>query len=211
MAKFSRASSSSSTTLTSALSLEMEFLVAEDLDFVQVEEQGLSHWEFVNVSDADDSEKENAERVESEEDKEERIGDGFGSLGFEKDETMATTTTTTTTHHVDLDDDHHHHHHHGHGHGHDYDVGLKFQGGNRSYGYGYDDEEENDRDEDDGEDDFDDELVPWDVSGKFGRQRMRKLGKRAFPKMYNSKRSPYLFVRPGCVRGKHGMGMKHNC
>ncbi|KAK7849796.1 hypothetical protein CFP56_002284 [Quercus suber] len=138
MAKFSRASSSSS---TSTLSMEMEFLVAEDLDFVQVEEQGLSHWEFVNVSDADDSEKENSERVESEEDKDERIGDGFGSLG----------------------------------------------------------------------DDFDDELVPWDVSGKFGRQRMRKIGKRAFPKMYNSKRSPYLFVRPGCVRGKHGMGMKHNC
>ncbi|KAM4099066.1 hypothetical protein ACJW30_07G126800 [Castanea mollissima] len=189
MAKFSRASSSSSSsssssTSTSALSMEMEFLVAEDLDFVQVEEQGLSHWEFVNVSDADDSEKENSERVESEEDKEERIGDGFGSLGFEKDETMV----TTTTHHVDLDDDDDDDHHHGH----DYD-------------------EENDGDEDDGEDDFDDELVPWDVSGKFGRQRMRKLGKRAFPKMYNSKRSPYLFVRPGCVRGKHGMGMKHNC
>ncbi|KAK9987978.1 hypothetical protein SO802_028217 [Lithocarpus litseifolius] len=201
MAKISRASSSSSTS-TSTLSMEMGFLVAEDLDFVQVEEQGLSHWEFVNVSDADDSEKENSEKVESEEDKYERIGDGFGSLGFEKDETMV---TTSTTHHVDLDDDHRH--------GHDYDVGLKFQGGNRSYGYGYgyDDEEENDDDEDDGEDDFDDELVPWDVSGKFGRQRMRKLGKRAFPKMYNSKRSPYLFVRPGCVRGKHGMGMKHNC
>uniref|UniRef100_A0A803Q9R6 Uncharacterized protein n=1 Tax=Cannabis sativa TaxID=3483 RepID=A0A803Q9R6_CANSA len=40
------------------------------------------------------------------------------------------------------------------------------------------------------------------VSDKFGgRERMRKLGKRGFPKMFNSKKSPYLFVRPGVVRG----------
>ena len=68
-------------------------------------------------------------------------------------------------------------------------------------------------DNDDGEDDdgygLDDELVPWNVSNKFERQRMRKLGKRAFSKMHNSKKSPYLFVRPGCVRGKHGLGLKH--
>ena len=66
---------------------------------------------------------------------------------------------------------------------------------------------------DGGEDDdgygLDDELVPWNVSNKFERQRMRKLGKRAFSKMHNSKKSPYLFVRPGCVRGKHGLGLKH--
>ncbi|KAK7335210.1 hypothetical protein VNO80_26987 [Phaseolus coccineus] len=70
------------------------------------------------------------------------------------------------------------------------------------------------RDVDDGDEDddgygFDDELVPWMVSNKFGRQRMRKLGKRVFSKMHNSKKSPYLFVRPGCVCGKHGLGLKH--
>ncbi|KAJ6409807.1 hypothetical protein OIU84_009321 [Salix udensis] len=42
-----------------------------------------------------------------------------------------------------------------------------------------DDEEEED-DDDDGYG-LNDELVPWNVSGKLGRQRMRKLGKRIFP------------------------------
>ncbi|XP_004507487.1 uncharacterized protein [Cicer arietinum] len=70
------------------------------------------------------------------------------------------------------------------------------------------DEDVDDVDDDDG--DLDDELVPWDIGNKLGRQRMRKLGKREFTKMNNSKRSPYLFVRPGCVRGKHGLGLKHS-
>ncbi|GMN55750.1 hypothetical protein TIFTF001_024876 [Ficus carica] len=79
----------------------------------------------------------------------------------------------------------------------------------------HDDHEDDDDgygDHDDGDDAYglDDELVPWSVGGKFGRQRMRKLGKRGFPKMYNSKRSPYLFMRPGVVRGKHGLGLKHS-
>lgn len=184
MGKISRASSSS---------LSVEVLVVEDLDFVQVDEQGLSHWEFVNASDAD-SEKEESENEEREVDN--SVGDEIGSLGFEPNEQIV-------THHVDLDDDHDHQ-----------DVGVKYESGHYSSGYGQqrddEEEEEEEDDDDDGEDDLDDELVPWDVSDKFGRQRLRKLGKRAFPKMYNSKRSPYLFVRPGCVRGKHGMGLKHN-
>ncbi|KAF7841023.1 protein PFC0760c [Senna tora] len=45
---------------------------------------------------------------------------------------------------------------------------------------------------------------------KFERQRMRKLGKRGFAKMQSAKRSPYLSMKPGCVHGKHGMGLKHN-
>ncbi|KAK9920639.1 hypothetical protein M0R45_029188 [Rubus argutus] len=69
---------------------------------------------------------------------------------------------------------------------------------------GHDDDDDDD-DDDEGEDDdgygLDDELVPWSVSDKFGRQRMRKLG--------NRKRSPHLIARPGCVRGKHGLGVKH--
>ncbi|TYJ40668.1 hypothetical protein E1A91_A04G157500v1 [Gossypium mustelinum] len=69
-------------------------------------------------------------------------------------------------------------------------------------------------DQDDVDDDYgcdlDDELVPKALSGKFGRQRMRKLGKRAFAKMNTSKKSPYLYVKPGCVHGKHGLGLKHS-
>uniref|UniRef100_A0A2P2QUG7 Uncharacterized protein n=1 Tax=Rhizophora mucronata TaxID=61149 RepID=A0A2P2QUG7_RHIMU len=37
---------------------------------------------------------------------------------------------------------------------------------------------------------------------------MRKLGKRSFAKMGNSKRNPYLHVKPGCMHGKHGLGIK---
>ncbi|XP_038886897.1 uncharacterized protein LOC120077100 [Benincasa hispida] len=83
-----------------------------------------------------------------------------------------------------------------------------------TFAYGYNDsaeeEEEEEIDGDDDEFDLDDELVPWSVSDKLGRQRMRKLGKRGFTKMYNSKRSPFLFTKPGCVRGKHGLGLKHS-
>ncbi|GMJ03554.1 hypothetical protein HRI_004024600 [Hibiscus trionum] len=82
-----------------------------------------------------------------------------------------------------------------------------------SYG---DDREPSDGDDDDDDDDdrygcdLDDELIPRGLSGKFGRQRMRKLGKRVFAKMNNSKRSPFLYVKPGCVHGKHGLGLKHS-
>ncbi|PRQ23945.1 hypothetical protein RchiOBHm_Chr6g0266971 [Rosa chinensis] len=74
---------------------------------------------------------------------------------------------------------------------------------------GHDDDDVGGDEEDDDGYGLDDELVPWSVSDRFGRERMRKLGKRTFPKMQNSKRSPYLVVRPGCVRGKHGLGLKH--
>ncbi|KAB5561366.1 hypothetical protein DKX38_006323 [Salix brachista] len=75
----------------------------------------------------------------------------------------------------------------------------------------YGDEDADSDGEELGDDDgygLDDELVPWNVSGKLGRQRIRKLGKRIFPKMSNSKRSPFLHVKPGCVHGKHGLGLK---
>ncbi|KAL4352554.1 hypothetical protein GQ457_06G002100 [Hibiscus cannabinus] len=62
----------------------------------------------------------------------------------------------------------------------------------------------------DDDDDLDDELIPRGLSGKVGRQRMRKVGKRGFAKMNNSKRSPFLYVKPGCVHGKHGLGLKHS-
>ncbi|KAK8665271.1 hypothetical protein V6N13_005442 [Hibiscus sabdariffa] len=72
------------------------------------------------------------------------------------------------------------------------------------------DRDDDDDDDGDGDDDLDDELIPRGLSGKLGRQRMRKLGKRGFAKMNNSKRSPFLYVKPGCVHGKHGLGLKHS-
>lgn len=74
-----------------------------------------------------------------------------------------------------------------------------------------DESEVEDDDDDDDEDlDLDDELVPKWLSNKFERQRMRKLGKRAYPKMKKSKRLVNQYNRPGCVHGKHGLGLKHN-
>lgn len=74
------------------------------------------------------------------------------------------------------------------------------------YEHGYDDS-----DGYDGVSDLDDELVPRAVSGKLGRQRMRKLGKRASAKVNSSKRAPFSYVKPGAVHGKHGLGMKYSC
>ncbi|XP_013649011.2 uncharacterized protein LOC106353736 [Brassica napus] len=60
--------------------------------------------------------------------------------------------------------------------------------------------------------DLDEELVPRSVCKKLGRQRMRKLGKRAIAKVLTSKTSPYSHLKPGCVRGKHGgLGLKFKC
>ncbi|CAL5329029.1 unnamed protein product [Camellia sinensis] len=84
--------------------------------------------------------------------------------------------------------------------------------------YEYNDYENNNNNDDDNDDeeeeeeedyDLDDELVPKSVSDRFGRQRMRKLGKRAYPKMNKSKRLPYYYSRPGCVHGKHGLGLQN--
>ncbi|XP_038693726.1 uncharacterized protein LOC119991445 [Tripterygium wilfordii] len=75
-------------------------------------------------------------------------------------------------------------------------------------------DEKLDGDEEDEElDDYDedDELVPEQVSGKLGRQRMRKIGKRVFARITSSKLSPHGYVKPGCVYGKHGLGLKHSC
>ncbi|KAJ9561037.1 hypothetical protein OSB04_006197 [Centaurea solstitialis] len=72
------------------------------------------------------------------------------------------------------------------------------------------DSEENYDDDDDDASDLDDELVPKWLNNKFERQRMRKLGKREYPKMKKSKRMAYQYNRPGCVHGKHGLGLKHN-
>ncbi|XP_055815657.1 uncharacterized protein LOC129885414 [Solanum dulcamara] len=82
-------------------------------------------------------------------------------------------------------------------------VGFDYH--NSSHDDHDDDQEE---EEEDYDDDLDDELIPNWLSDKFGRQRIRKLGKRACSKMNKSKKGPYIFNRPGCVHGKHGFGLK---
>ncbi|XWS67851.1 hypothetical protein CRYUN_Cryun04dG0040200 [Craigia yunnanensis] len=155
------------------------------------EDDDLSYWEFINSSDAD------ADDVLSLSD-----ASWHSSLSSSpKDSPIPDL--------IQDGDDHHYHHL-------DYELFRVGYGEREPYigdqeeddGDGYDDEEE-EEDEDDGYD-LDDELVPRALSGKFGRQRMRKLGKRAFAKMHTSKKSPFLYVKPGCVHGKHGLGLKHS-
>ncbi|KAJ8571021.1 hypothetical protein K7X08_037993 [Anisodus acutangulus] len=57
----------------------------------------------------------------------------------------------------------------------------------------------------DDDNNLDDELVPIWLSDKFGRQRIRKVGKRFSSRMNKSKRLPYYYNRPGFVSGKHGL------
>ncbi|CAH2076801.1 unnamed protein product [Thlaspi arvense] len=89
-----------------------------------------------------------------------------------------------------------------------YSVGITY--GNCVNRYGCNDDGEEDRGGDDSEYDdsydLEEELVPRSVCKKLGRQRMRKLGKRAI-----AKTSPYSHLKHGCVRGKYGLGMKFKC
>lgn len=92
-----------------------------------------------------------------------------------------------------------------------YAADLGYDDGNRHLHHHHDDvddDDEEESDDDDGDYDVDDELVPWGVKDKFVRQRIRKLGKRSFAKLTKSKRSSLIYTRPGCVRGKHGLGLK---
>ncbi|KAL1362234.1 hypothetical protein AAHE18_03G065100 [Arachis hypogaea] len=142
--------------------MEMQFLILDQVRFLDVNEDTLSQWELVDLFDV-------------EEEWEEQCDNGIGNFIPRRDV-------------VDHD--------HGHHDNNNDDDEVE----------GVDDED--DEDDDDGYD-LDDELVPWNVGNRFERQRMRKLGKRACSKMNNSKRNPYLYTRPGCVRGKHGLGLKH--
>lgn len=184
----------------------MESILLEEEDVVVFEEgheaNDLSCWELVNPSDAD-SDTESLHSLEN---------------GFVSWYSLTTTSSPPKSPKTDPEtqaqntlqdqdfvnlgnsrDDHQCDYHH-------YDVGpIIFSDVVDQY------RGDEDEDEDDEEDDgygLDDELVPWHVTGKLGRQRMRKLGKRVFAKMSNSKRNPYLHVKPGCVHGKHGLGIK---
>ncbi|KAJ7967266.1 nuclear polyadenylated RNA-binding protein 3-like [Quillaja saponaria] len=208
-------------------SSSMEFLVPEEADFIVVENDALSNWVVVNVVDGEGGEVE----VDDDGDSVQNVFGSWDSLiswpispknnqieGLYHD-LVYRDVDVKVNHDQQFDDV-------GGGNGgfqfdavgvenggiqfndlDDQSVGLQDVDGDTDV-YGDRQFDDDEYDDDNGYD-LDDELVPWSVSTKLGRQRMRKLGKRACPKMNSSKRSPYLFVRPGCVRGKHGLGLKH--
>ncbi|KAK7312310.1 hypothetical protein VNO77_36080 [Canavalia gladiata] len=164
----------------------MQFLLLEQVQFVQVKDDSLLQWELVDVVEAEEEEDD--------------YDEGFDSCEFDSspNDSPIEGICHRFLHPEAGVEDHHR---------------DRYYRDDVDDGDGDDNDNDNDEDEDQDEDDddgLDDELVPWNVGNKFGRQRMRKLGKRAFSKMHNSKRSPHLFVSPGCVRGKHGLGLKHN-
>jgi hypothetical protein len=170
----------------SSTTSSMQFLILEQVQFMNVNDDSLLQWELVDVVDAEEQEEEQTVVVVNDDDHSwsvsSRIGDPIERINHR-------------VLHLDayVEDHNHHHHHHHHEEQVNHDVA----------------DDDDDDDDEEVNDDLDDELVPWDIGNKLGRQRMRKLGKRVSSKMNNSKRSPYLFVSPGCVRGKHGMGLKH--
>jgi hypothetical protein len=176
----------------------------QDLVFYE-EGNDFSNWEFINESDAEDSDSDSLHSLEN----------GFVSWSSSRSpktrqEVVAQDTQQdqdvvfhVNSHlHEDYDDENRC----------VYRMGpILFPAARVRYGEEIEDVDDEEEDDDDEEDDgygLNDELVPWNVSGKLGRQRMRKLGKRIFPKMSSSKRSPFLHVKPGCVHGKHGLGLK---
>ena len=170
---------------SSSSSSSMQFLILEQVQFLKVNDaDSLLQWELVDVVDA--------EEQSEEEDRVDVDDDGDSIISWSNSSRIGDPIERISHHRIHLEDPVVNHH-----------VGYSEEQVN------HDDDESEDDDEDDGDDYLDDELVPWDIGNKLGRQRMRKLGKRVSSKMNNSKRSPILFVRPGCVRGKHGMGLKH--
>lgn len=83
-------------------------------------------------------------------------------------------------------------------------VELTFNYAVRDCAEGYDDDVLRDVDDDDEDDDnqydydVDDELVPWKLKDRFGKQRIKKMGKKAGPKLKKAKQLPYYNNRPGC-------------
>ncbi|XP_028767907.1 uncharacterized protein LOC114725547 isoform X2 [Neltuma alba] len=193
----------------------VEFLLLQEVQFLEVKDDLLSQWEFVNVLDSEEAhEEEEEDDADGDSAPQKRTGSWVSSISWSvspntgpidgiryhlphfvipklKDQPDDAEDSNGDRCFDDVENE----------------IDGSQSGDGDADGYGGDDYE--DTGDYDGYD-LDDELVPWSVNTKFGRQRMRKLGKRAFSKMNNSKRSPYLYVRPGCVRGKHGLGLKHN-
>lgn len=197
----------------------LDFLLLHQVEFSQVNDDLLPHWELVDLLDFEqqEEESEHVEQVDQNDAVQKKTTSWVSAISW----SLSPTSDPIQALHFqppklkdDSDDDTD---------GRRFDGDVVEEGSESgdadSGGYGGEEYDDDDVDDDvDDEDDvdaydgydLDDELVPWCVNAKFERQRMRKLGKRAFSKMHNSKRSPILFVRPGCVRGKHGLGLKHN-
>ncbi|XP_057456469.1 uncharacterized protein LOC130747521 [Lotus japonicus] len=161
----------------------MQFLLLEQVQFLKVQDDSLLQWELVDVVDAEEEQEQEPDQNQQDAAPVEEIKIIHQIRPVLPDPDAVAV--------VEIDRQQYHYLH----------------------GYAYEDDEEqvvDDEEDDDDRCDLDDELVPWEVGNKLGRQRMKKLGKRACSKMKNSKRSPYLFVRPGCVGGKHGLGLKHS-
>ncbi|EYU37838.1 hypothetical protein MIMGU_mgv1a014517mg [Erythranthe guttata] len=74
---------------------------------------------------------------------------------------------------------------------------YRVEGKERRY-YG----ENDDVSDDDDAHDVDDDLMPWKLKDKFGRQRIRKMGKRAVPNFNKAKSLPYYHNMPGTMYRK---------
>ncbi|XP_002512968.2 uncharacterized protein LOC8284345 [Ricinus communis] len=181
--------------------------LSQEVDLVFLDEQqepDLSYWEFINQSDADDSDTESLISLEN----------GFVSWYTLTPSSPAPPPPQSPNINQGIEAQVMIEDQYGYNDVNSCNDHVGFYGGYQpeagSIIY-HDDDDEEDYDDDDVDVDgygLDDELVPWNVSGKLGRQRMRKLGKRVFSKMGSSKRNPYLHVKAGAVHGKHGLGLK---
>ncbi|KAF9676064.1 hypothetical protein SADUNF_Sadunf09G0099600 [Salix dunnii] len=173
----------------------------QEQDVVFYEEgNGFSNWEFINESDAEDSDSDSLHSLQNgfvfwSSSRSRKTGQEIVAQDTQQGQDVVFHVNSHL--HEDYDDD---------------DnccvyrmMPVLFPAARVQYGDGIEDDEEVEEEDGYG---LNDELVPWNVSGKLGRQRMRKLGRRIFPKMSSSKRSPFLHVKPGCVHGKHGLGLK---
>ncbi|CAK9140081.1 unnamed protein product [Ilex paraguariensis] len=139
----------------------------------------LSSWEFINASDDDEEDRfsYSSEDLEVEESKDPiPFGSPSSDISMESlsDQLQHCHQITKA---LDVDDD---------------AVIDESNGGEC-----FDEDEDGDEDDDgfDGDeyDEYDDELVPRWASDKFGKQRMKKLGKRVNPKMNNSRKVPCYY------------------
>lgn len=163
----------------------------EEYDVVE----DLSSWEFVNQSDDEDDDRFsfNEDDLDNEDGHDEivmKLEDEFLLGSPSSDVSMESVSPPQISSPLDVPSV---------GLNHDYRYNYDYD---HDYTNSYDYEDEEEDEEDDGGYDLDDELVPRWVSDKLGRQRIRKMGKRASPRMNKAKGLPYYFHKPGSVPSK---------
>ncbi|KAK1439884.1 hypothetical protein QVD17_05708 [Tagetes erecta] len=174
----------------------------EAFESIDVDFSDSDSWQVIDPSDSDDGNFSCGDVISTDDDSDEVVPDvddllqlPYGSPS--SDISMQSLVDQITHHHQIIDDA-------------VVENGGLIDGEHLPYEEDEDESEEDENDEEEGDLDLDDELVPKWLNNKFERQRMRKLGKRAYPKMKKSKRLAYMYNKPGCVHGKHGVGTKHN-